>query len=86
MTWQVGWTPPARRDIRRLDPRVKQRIFRALDRLAADPTAADIRQLVGTDDLWRLRVGDYRVIFWFDLPAQTIQIARVAHRRDAYRS
>jgi mRNA interferase RelE/StbE len=61
-------TPPARRDLRRLDRPIKQRVVDALDYLVANPKAGDIRKLAGSDD-WRLRVGDWRVRFNFDYEA-----------------
>jgi len=54
--WSYAVTPPARRDLRRLDPPVERRIVDALDRFVADPFAAE----------WRLGVGDWRVPFTFD--------------------
>ncbi len=65
MTTSGGWvfTTRARRDFRRIDPPVQRRITDALDRLVADPPQGDVIKLAGTDDEWRLRVGDWRVRF-----------------------
>lgn len=60
-------TPAARHDLRRLDPPVKGRIVDALDRFVLDPFAADIRKLNPVE--WRLRVGEWRVRFSFDVSA-----------------
>ena len=51
----------ARRELRRLDPPVQRRIVEALDRLTGEPAQGDVVKLAGSDDEWRLRVGDWRV-------------------------
>jgi mRNA interferase RelE/StbE len=81
--WSYAVTPPARRDLRRLDPPVRQRIVDALDRFVADPFAADIRKLSALE--WRLRVGDWRVRFSFDDEQRVIIVLRVLPRGRAYR-
>ncbi len=75
-------TPPARRDLRRLDPPVRRRITDALDRLVTDPLAGDIRRLNPIE--WRLRVGDWRVRFAFDDQRGVIVVLRVLPRGRAY--
>lgn len=81
-----GWvfTDRARRDMRRLDRPIQKRVVDALDRLVGDPPVGDVVKLTGTDDEWRLRVGDYRVRFTRDR-AGTIQVTRVLPRGRAYR-
>lgn len=81
--WSYIITPPARRDLRRLDPPVKRRIVDALDRLVLDPRAGDIRKLSGSD-AWRLRVGEWRVRFDFDDEALLVIVTRVLPRGRAY--
>ena len=73
-----GWffTPRARRDLRRLDRPVQRRIIEALDRLVGDTPAGDIVKLAGSDDEWRLRVGDRRVRFTRD-DKQLVHVLRV---------
>jgi mRNA interferase RelE/StbE len=81
--WSYAVTPPARRDLRRLDPPVRRRIVDALDRFVADPFAADIRKLSALE--WRLRIGDWRVRFSFDDEQRVIVVLRVLPRGRAYR-
>jgi mRNA interferase RelE/StbE len=80
--WSHETTPPARRDLKRLDPPVQRRILDAIDRFVADPRAADIRKLDSVQ--WRLRVGDWRVRFSFDDERRVIVILRVLPRGRAY--
>jgi len=81
-SWSHRVTPPARRDLKRLDPPVQRRILDALDRFVAAPRSGDIRKLDSVQ--WRLRVGDWRVRFSFDAENQVIVVLRVLPRGRAY--
>jgi mRNA interferase RelE/StbE len=81
--WSYVITPPARRELRRLDRPVQRRIIDALDRFVADPRAGDARKLASSNE-WRLRVGDWRVRFSFDDDAHVIVVAHVLPRGRAY--
>ncbi len=81
--WTYVITPPARRDLRRLDRQIKQRVVDALDRFVANPQAGDTRKLASSDE-WRLRVGDWRIRFNFDEEAHVIVVTRVLPRGRAY--
>lgn len=82
--WVVVLTPTARRDVRRLDRPVAQRVEQALDRLAENPVAADLRKLKGRSDS-RLRVGDWRVLLELDHEAHTVIVHHILPRGRAYR-
>jgi mRNA interferase RelE/StbE len=56
--WSVRLAPSARRDIKRLDPPVRERILAALEGLRAQPPTGDIKRLAAEPPEWRLRVGD----------------------------
>lgn len=80
--WSLRFTPPARRDLKRLDRPVQRRILDALDRFLGAPRGGDIRKLDSVE--WRLRIGDWRVRFSFDDENQVIIILRVLPRGRAY--
>jgi mRNA interferase RelE/StbE len=79
---RIVWTALAKTDVRRLDKPTAMRILAALHRFA-DSGEGDVKALQGMEEL-RLRIGDYRLIF-VNEPADTIEIRRVLHRREAYR-
>lgn len=81
--WSYVVTPPARRDLRRLDPPVKRRLVSALDDFVVNPRAGDIRKLSGSSE-WRLRVGEWRIRFEFDDDALLVVVTRVLPRGRAY--
>jgi mRNA interferase RelE/StbE len=85
MRWQVGLTGQAERQLRKLARAAQQRIGRAIDGLETDPFAGDVKKLAGAEQLWRLRVGDYRIIYEIDKGRLLVLVIRIADRREAYR-
>ena len=81
---RIVWTEPALRDLRRLDRQMAERV-RAAVRRYAETQHGDVRKLEGAGDRYRLRVGDYRVIFRPEEGRIIIVVLHVRHRRDAYR-
>ena len=84
MSWQIVWTDRSRRDLRRLDLAVAQRVIRAVDRLAVSGLG-DILRLHGAAHEWRLRVGDWRVRYVYEEETRSIRVLRVLPRGRAYR-
>jgi mRNA interferase RelE/StbE len=76
-------TRSAEKDLRRLDPPIRARVLAALDRLQADDRSLDIRRLTSSAH-YRLRIGDWRVIFDYDPTTQIILIRHVLPRGRAY--
>lgn len=81
--WRVELTPPARRDLRRVDPPIRRRVLHGLDRLVADPPTGDFIKLQGRPE-HRLRVGDWRVIVRLDHEHGTVYVLRELPRGRAY--
>lgn len=75
----------AEKDLRRLSLDVRTRVADALGGLASNPRPAGSRKLAGTKHDWRLRVGDYRVIYEIADEIRVVRVYRVRHRRDVYR-
>ena len=80
----VELLPSAARALSRLDRSIQVRVARRIDRLAADPRA-DAVKLRGADDVWRARVGDYRILFRIEDDRLVVLIIRIGHRREVYR-
>jgi len=85
MTYRVLLRPAAARDLDSLPAEPRRRIKAAIDQLAHNPRPHGTKKLVGFEDEWRLRIGDYRVLYVIDDLSKEVTIARVAHRREAYR-
>jgi len=82
--YAVGVGRSAQKEIRDLDGVVMSRVIAALRRLADDPRPPGCKKLVGARDLWRIRIGDYRVIYRIDDLKRAIEVTTVRHRSASY--
>lgn len=82
--YQVFVLPSAQREIGKLPKPVQARILKALAALGDNPRPANCKKLVGTDS-WRVRVGEYRIVYWVEDNILSIEVVRVAHRKDVYK-
>jgi len=83
--YSIAFARSARKELERLPNREINRIFPKIEALAKEPRPIGCRKLVGETNLWRLRVGQYRVIYSIDDKDQIIDVIAVRHRSDAYR-
>ncbi|MEU6851999.1 type II toxin-antitoxin system RelE/ParE family toxin [Actinacidiphila alni] len=86
MKYALHFTESARRQLRAIDRTAAMTILTALTPLGDDPYRADanIKKLTGPHDLYRLRVGDYRIAYRVDDGQLVVLVVRVGHRRDVY--
>lgn len=73
------------KSIAKLPKSVIDRIIPAIKRLGDEPRPTGVKKLVGNEDLWRIRVGDYRVVYWIEDVIKIVDVTQVAHRSDVYR-
>ena len=85
MAYSIFLRPAAIRDLKQLPADARERIEAAIGALKDNPRPPGCRKLVGFENEWRLRVGNYRVLYIIDDSTRQVTIARVAHRREAYR-
>lgn len=85
MSYRVTLTATAVKERERIDPAVRWRIDQALRQLQVDPRPSGVRKLAGRREDWRLRVGDYRILYEIDDALEMIAVWRIAHRREVYR-
>ena len=84
MTYEVFFSDLALKQLRKLDLEIRQRIIATIQRIRIRPDEY-VRKLVG-DDVYRLRVGNYRVILDLDKEKLIILVLRIGHRRNVYDS
>ena len=86
MQFNIVIAPEARRNLKKLHGAIRRRIADAIDGLADDPRPPGAVKLAGVaGPLWRIRVGDHRIIYQIEDERLIILILRVGHRRDVYR-
>lgn len=85
--YHVDFTPDAESDVARLDAPLAERLFKKLRWFAENFDAAKPEALTGEwQGVFKLRVGDYRVLYTFDKTKQKIIVHFVRHRREVYKS
>lgn len=85
MNWQVEITRDARKELSRLPTHMQTRIARAILALENNPFPHGCKKLKNRDG-WRIRVGDYRVLYFADTKARQIVVGVIGHRREVYRN
>ena len=84
MRYEVILEGKVRKHLERLSPDVLRRIDKALVSLAKNPRPSGVEKLTGYD-LWRVRTGDYRIIYEIDNKSKKVFVYKIKHRREAYK-
>jgi mRNA interferase RelE/StbE len=82
--YRVTLKSSAEKEFFRLPDPVSVRIFPIIKALATNPRPQGCKKLSGGRDEWRIRVGDYRVIYTIDDESKSVKVTRIAHRREVY--
>ncbi len=82
-SYRIELVGHAEKDLRRLNPHLVSNILRRIEALADDPIPHQSQKLRGAERTYRLRVGDYRVIYEVDPTARTVVVYYIRHRREA---
>ena len=85
-TYSLSFKPSVEKDLLTIPRAVAARIFTRIEQLPGNPLPSQSSKLQGAERLYRLRVGDYRVVYEVDREALRIVVHYVRHRRDVYRS
>lgn len=85
MTCRIELGPAAVRALKKLDRHALLRIQAALELLADDPRPPGAKKLAGGDGEWRVRTGDYRVIYEVHDDVLLVLVLSTGHRREIYR-
>lgn len=85
MAYTIQFTPVAAKQLDKLDAPIRRRIAAAIDSLVENPRPPGTKKLQGSDDLWRIRTGDYRVIYQIRDRQLIVVIVTIGHRGDIYR-
>jgi mRNA interferase RelE/StbE len=83
-SYRVALTSSAEKELNGLPKKVISRIVPRLEQLVSAPRPPGCKKLKGGDNEWRIRVGDYRIVYVIDDTARTVDVTRIAHRRDVY--
>lgn len=82
--YELIFAVPVEKDFNRIDRQHHARILKKIEKLRNDPRPHGSRRLVDAVSSYRIRVGDFRVIYQIDERAGVVTIMHVRHRKDAY--
>jgi mRNA interferase RelE/StbE len=85
MRHRVLFQSSAARQVRKLTPDLQKRIVAKAEALAADPRPPGCEKLQSPTPFWRVRIGDYRIVYEIKDDVLLVLVVRVAHRREVYR-
>jgi mRNA interferase RelE/StbE len=83
--YEVYLERSAENDLKRLPAPTFHRIIPQIKTLAENPRPSGCRKITASKNDWRIRIGDYRIIYEIDEKAKAVRIMRVRHRREVYR-
>jgi len=83
--YEIVFARSARKELQAISTDVAERILEKIGLLASNPRPSGCKKLQGHSNLWRLRVGEYRIIYSIDDDNHLIDISVVRHRSEAYR-
>lgn len=83
--YRIRFKSTAAHQLDQLDGATRVRVDRKIDELAENARPAGAKKLKGSSELWRVRVGDYRVVYSIHDDVLVILVVKIGHRRDVYR-
>ncbi|HZL79953.1 MAG TPA: type II toxin-antitoxin system RelE/ParE family toxin [Candidatus Limnocylindrales bacterium] len=85
MAFRIEWKKSTRKDLRKLPAGTAERIVEAVENLAENPFPYGVEKLSGSEHAYRIRLGDYRIVYEVVTESKLVEIQRVRHRKDVYR-
>lgn len=85
MRYGLEFTTSALRELNHLDPPIHNRILTKITSLRDDPFPSGAKKLQGLPNHFRLRVGDYRIVYRVDSGRVIVVVVRIGHRKEVYR-
>lgn len=83
--FKIQWRASTKKDLRKLPPQEVARIVAVVEDLAQEPFPRGSEKLSGSEHTYRIRVGDYRVVYEVFTESSIVEIQRARHRKDVYR-
>ena len=84
--YRIVWKQSARKELRKIPKATIARIVALVDDLAENPVPPGVKKLAGTSHTYRIRTGNYRVVYNIDNHVLVVEIVRVGHRKEVYKA
>ncbi len=85
-SYNIEWKRSAEKELKKLDKKILVKILESIEVLAQNPYPIGCKKLKGTEFIYRIRIGDYRVIYSVVSSILTIEVIKIGHRQSIYRN
>lgn len=85
-SYQIKWTNTAKKELKKIDKKVISRLIDAIDELAKNPYPQGVKKIVNSENNYRIRVGEYRIIYQVTSNTLIIYIVKIGIRQNIYKS
>lgn len=86
LEYTVTFARSARKELQDLPPGIAERMLAKIECLALQPRPVGCAKLKGQKDIWRIRLGDHRIVYTINDTRRTVDISVIRHRKDVYRN
>ena len=83
--FKIEWKVSAKKELKKIDKTEIPKILSAIEKLSQNPYPINQKKIVGVEHIYRIKIGNYRVIYSIENKKLIIEIIRVRHRKEAYR-
>ena len=83
--YKIIWKGSTEKDLRKIDKKYISKIIETVESFSANPFPARVRKLSGTESIYRIRVGSYRIVYQVFEESKEVIIHYIRHRKDAYK-
>lgn len=84
-SFEIYWKASAKKELKQIDKSEIPKILIEIEKLSHEPLPTNCKKIVGTEHIYRIKIGNYRVIYSLESEQLLIEIIRVRHRKDVYR-
>lgn len=84
--FNIKWKSSAKKELKKIDRTEIPKILSEVEKLSKDPYPSNHKKLLGTEHIYRIKIGNYRVIYFIENDELIIEIIRVRHRKEVYRN
>jgi len=86
VSYSISWKKSAKKELKKLDKKEISKILNEIAKLSKNPYPTNHKKLLGTDYIFRIRIGNYRVIYSVEDNKLVIEVIRVRHRKEVYKN
>jgi mRNA interferase RelE/StbE len=84
MQYRIEFAPLAQRQLKKLDRVIQNRLLQRIETLSSNPRPPGVKKLTDEENLYRIRSGEYRVIYQIRDWVLTVAVVKIGHRREIY--